>query len=79
MFPKTLSAKNAAALDQELMSSGGFSVDQLMELAGLSVAQARTCFSASKLEACRKGEQFTAFDCQNDVRIASTLTIVDSV
>lgn len=37
---QTLTAKNAAALDAELMSSGGFSVDQLMELAGLSVAQA---------------------------------------
>ncbi|KAK9475866.1 YjeF N-terminal domain-containing protein [Lipomyces japonicus] len=35
-----LSAKNAAALDAELMSSGGFSLDQLMELAGLSCAQA---------------------------------------
>ena len=41
---KTLSAKNAAALDEELMSSGGFSVDQLMELAGLSVAQAGQYF-----------------------------------
>lgn len=37
---KTLSAKSAAALDQELMSSGAFSIDQLMELAGLSVSQA---------------------------------------
>ncbi|KAK9383459.1 YjeF N-terminal domain-containing protein [Kockiozyma suomiensis] len=35
-----LSAKNAAALDAELMSSGGFSLDQLMELAGLSCAHA---------------------------------------
>ncbi|KAK9371728.1 YjeF N-terminal domain-containing protein [Lipomyces chichibuensis] len=35
-----LSAKGAAALDAELMSSGGFSLDQLMELAGLSCAQA---------------------------------------
>ncbi|KAK9447397.1 YjeF N-terminal domain-containing protein [Limtongia smithiae] len=35
-----LSAKNAAALDGELMSSGGFSLDQLMELAGLSCAVA---------------------------------------
>ncbi|KAK9370690.1 YjeF N-terminal domain-containing protein [Lipomyces kononenkoae] len=35
-----LSAKSAAALDAELMSSGGFSLDQLMELAGLSCAQA---------------------------------------
>lgn len=37
---KVLAAKAAAALDKELMSSGGFSIDQLMELAGLSVAQA---------------------------------------
>ncbi|KAL1894880.1 hypothetical protein Sste5346_005567 [Sporothrix stenoceras] len=37
---KTISAKAAAALDKELMSSGAFSIDQLMELAGLSVSQA---------------------------------------
>ncbi len=37
---QTLSAKNAAALDKELMTSGAFSIDQLMELAGLSVSQA---------------------------------------
>lgn len=36
---KTLSAKAAAALDQELMSTGAYSIDQLMELAGLSVAK----------------------------------------
>ncbi|KAI8264038.1 NAD(P)H-hydrate epimerase [Colletotrichum sp. SAR11_239] len=36
----TLSAKAAAALDKELMSTGAFSIDQLMELAGLSVSQA---------------------------------------
>ncbi|KAI1803466.1 YjeF N-terminal domain-like protein [Daldinia bambusicola] len=36
---KTLSAKAAAALDKELMSTGAFSIDQLMELAGLSVSQ----------------------------------------
>ncbi|CAM9621121.1 unnamed protein product, partial [Choristocarpus tenellus] len=33
-----LTASNSAALDAELMSTPGFSVDQLMELAGLSVA-----------------------------------------
>jgi hypothetical protein len=38
--PQTLGAKAAAALDKELMSSGAFSIDQLMELAGLSVSQA---------------------------------------
>ncbi|CCX08895.1 YjeF N-terminal domain-containing protein [Pyronema domesticum] len=37
---RTLSAKAAADLDRELMSSGAFSLDQLMELAGLSVSQA---------------------------------------
>ncbi|CAG8975346.1 hypothetical protein HYALB_00005676 [Hymenoscyphus albidus] len=37
---KTLSAANAAALDKDLMSVGAFSIDQLMELAGLSVSQA---------------------------------------
>ncbi|KAI1343435.1 YjeF N-terminal domain-like protein [Xylariaceae sp. FL0016] len=39
MALRTLGAKAAAALDQELMSSGAFSIDQLMELAGLSVSQ----------------------------------------
>ncbi|EGV60886.1 pyridoxine (pyridoxamine) 5'-phosphate oxidase [Yamadazyma tenuis] len=37
---QTLSAKAAIQLDQELMSTGAFSIDQLMELAGLAVAQA---------------------------------------
>jgi len=40
MSIKTLGAKAAAALDQELMSTCAFSIDQLMELAGLSVSQA---------------------------------------
>jgi NAD(P)H-hydrate epimerase len=35
-----LNAKDAAALDAELMSSPGFSLEQLMELAGLAVAEA---------------------------------------
>ncbi|RKU40124.1 hypothetical protein DL546_000201 [Coniochaeta pulveracea] len=39
MALKTLGAKAAAALDKELMSTGAFSLDQLMELAGLSVSQ----------------------------------------
>nr|OQO20557.1 NAD(P)H-hydrate epimerase [Rachicladosporium sp. CCFEE 5018] len=39
MALRTLTAKSAAALDAELMSTGAFSLDQLMELAGLSVAQ----------------------------------------
>ena len=37
---KTLSAKSAAALDGSLMSTLGYKLEQLMELAGLSVAQA---------------------------------------
>lgn len=37
---QTIGAKAAAALDQELMSTGAFSIDQLMELAGLAVSQA---------------------------------------
>lgn len=40
---KTLGAKSAAALDQDLMTVGAFSIDQLMELAGLSVSQAGMC------------------------------------
>ncbi|KAI9648987.1 hypothetical protein NHQ30_001553 [Ciborinia camelliae] len=39
MAAKYLSAVNAAALDKDLMSLGAFSLDQLMELAGLSVSQ----------------------------------------
>lgn len=35
-----LHAKSAAALDEELMSTPGFTLEQLMELAGLSVAEA---------------------------------------
>ncbi|KAI8060369.1 YjeF N-terminal domain-containing protein [Gongronella butleri] len=41
MALRFLSQKVAQAIDEELMSThGGFSIDQLMELAGLSVAQA---------------------------------------
>ncbi|KAJ9624900.1 hypothetical protein H2203_004850 [Taxawa tesnikishii (nom. ined.)] len=40
MALRYLTAKKAAGLDQELMSTGAFSLDQLMELAGLSVSQA---------------------------------------
>ncbi|KAI6247620.1 hypothetical protein HI914_04481 [Erysiphe necator] len=39
VLQKYLSAANAMALDKDLMSIGGFSIDQLMELAGLSVSQ----------------------------------------
>ncbi|BAO40232.1 uncharacterized protein YNL200C [Kluyveromyces marxianus] len=37
---KTVSSKVAATIDQELMGPVGFTLQQLMELAGLSVAQA---------------------------------------
>ncbi|TGZ83129.1 YjeF N-terminal domain-like protein [Ascodesmis nigricans] len=39
MALRTITAKAAAELDKELMSTGAFSIDQLMELAGLAVAQ----------------------------------------
>lgn len=45
MALRTLGPKAAAALDEELMSTGAFSLDQLMELAGLSVSQALYNFS----------------------------------
>uniref|UniRef100_A0A093VAT8 NAD(P)H-hydrate epimerase n=1 Tax=Talaromyces marneffei PM1 TaxID=1077442 RepID=A0A093VAT8_TALMA len=37
---QAISSKDAAALDKDLMDVGGFSLDQLMELAGISVSQA---------------------------------------
>jgi NAD(P)H-hydrate epimerase len=37
---KFLSQREAQLLDLEMMASPGFSIDQLMELAGLSVAEA---------------------------------------
>ncbi|KAJ5099498.1 AI-BP family protein [Penicillium argentinense] len=40
MSLKAISAKDAASLDKDLMEIGGWSLDQLMELAGLSVSQA---------------------------------------
>lgn len=40
MALRTIGPKAAAALDEELMSTGAFSIDQLMELAGLAVSQA---------------------------------------
>lgn len=40
MSLKAISAKDAASLDKDLMDMGGWSLDQLMELAGLSVSQA---------------------------------------
>ncbi|KAG6164822.1 hypothetical protein E4U34_001319 [Claviceps purpurea] len=52
MALKTLGAKAAAALDQELMSTCAFSIDQLMELAGLSVSQA-----VSRVQPLNKGRR----------------------
>jgi NAD(P)H-hydrate epimerase len=43
MSLKAISAKDAASLDKDLMEMGGWSLDQLMELAGLSVSQAGMC------------------------------------
>ncbi|OJJ02212.1 hypothetical protein ASPVEDRAFT_192742 [Aspergillus versicolor CBS 583.65] len=40
MALKAISSKDAASLDEDLIGTGGFSLDQLMELAGLSVSQA---------------------------------------
>ncbi|KAJ5908115.1 hypothetical protein N7495_000797 [Penicillium taxi] len=37
---QAISANDAASLDRDLMDMGGWSLDQLMELAGLSVSQA---------------------------------------
>jgi NAD(P)H-hydrate epimerase len=45
MALRTLGPKAAAALDEELMSSGAYSIDQLMELAGLAVSQAMYALS----------------------------------
>ncbi len=43
-----IDAATAQAIDDELMGSGGFSLDQLMELAGLSVAAAVNDFASSR-------------------------------
>lgn len=45
MALRALGPKAAAALDEELMSTGAFSIDQLMELAGLAVSQAMYALS----------------------------------
>ena len=42
-----LNAQDAAALDVDLMSSPGFSLEQLMELAGLAVAEVSWIVSCS--------------------------------
>ncbi|KAL7524601.1 hypothetical protein ACHAWF_001016 [Thalassiosira exigua] len=48
-----LNAQDAAALDAELMSTPGFSLEQLMELAGLSVAEA-VCDVAMDMDGDKK-------------------------
>lgn len=45
MALRTIGPKAAAALDEDLMSSGAFTIDQLMELAGLSCSQAMYALS----------------------------------
>ncbi|CAK7215249.1 hypothetical protein SBRCBS47491_002418 [Sporothrix bragantina] len=61
MALKTISAKAAAALDKELMSSGAFSIDQLMELAGLSVSQASGDGLVAARHLCHYGYQPTVY------------------
>ncbi|KAJ2896491.1 hypothetical protein MKZ38_005479 [Zalerion maritima] len=58
---KTLSAKAAAALDKELMSTSAFSIDQLMELAGLSVSQAGGDGLVAARHLCHYGYQPSVF------------------
>jgi hypothetical protein len=52
-----LSQEDAIALDQDLMTTPGFSIDQLMELAGLSVAAAihAVCFAQLRVLLTRSG------------------------
>ncbi|WPG99833.1 NAD(P)H-hydrate [Acrodontium crateriforme] len=45
MSLRTISSATALALDQHLLSTGSFSLDQLIELAGLSIAQCMTLLS----------------------------------
>ncbi|EPS37851.1 hypothetical protein H072_8458 [Dactylellina haptotyla CBS 200.50] len=52
----TLGAKEALELDKDIMSSGGFTLDQLMELAGLSVSQA-----VYKVHPPSKGDRILVF------------------
>ncbi|KAK6542601.1 hypothetical protein TWF694_006545 [Orbilia ellipsospora] len=56
MSCETIGAKAAFELDQELMSTGGFTLDQLMELAGLSVAHA-----VYKVHPPSKGDRILVF------------------
>jgi hydroxyethylthiazole kinase-like uncharacterized protein yjeF len=49
-----LDAKTSKEIDEKLMTSPGFSIDQLMELAGLSVASAVKDFSNNLSEEKRK-------------------------
>ncbi|KAK7433194.1 hypothetical protein QQZ08_000128 [Neonectria magnoliae] len=81
MAIKTLGAKAAAALDQELMSTGAFSIDQLMELAGLSVSQAANVFGCGVEPADQWARQCIVFNPQEMARgslwLADRETMVD--
>ena len=49
-LPRLLGQQEAQAVDEELFNEYKFSVDQLMEIAGLSVAEVITeCYSSSSL------------------------------
>lgn len=47
-YTQAISSEDATALDKDLIDTGGFSLDQLMELAGLSVSQAGTVLQSSQ-------------------------------
>jgi NAD(P)H-hydrate epimerase len=49
-----LNAQDAADLDVELMSTPGFSLEQLMELAGLSVAEA--VYDVAMKKSCKEDD-----------------------
>lgn len=51
-----LNAQDAADLDVELMSTPGFSLEQLMELAGLSVAEAVYEVAATEGKNCNEDD-----------------------
>ncbi|KAL7560012.1 hypothetical protein ACA910_013505 [Epithemia clementina (nom. ined.)] len=63
-----LDAKSAASLDEELMSTPGFCLEQLMELAGLAVAEA-TYAVVQDEEKLRQQEQSVVDDPKKPIRI----------
>jgi hypothetical protein len=58
-----LNAEDANALDQELMSTPGFSLEQLMELAGLSVAEAVYAIATEEEKTHGKKKEKENFSC----------------